>query len=475
MTVWDPHRRNFLKGGLAGWLLTVSPAAFAKVFGYPRSFAGPMIGAPGPNHFTVWVKTTGAFPVQLEYSDDPTFRTVLKGSTAAALEENDYCVTVRADGLRPATRYYYRLRFNGELDRYKPLPFSTQTAPDGPADFTVAFGSCCRIQYDRVQPIWNVVRQINPDLFLWLGDNIYADSDAPQVLSEFYTAQRLVESLEPLLRGTPQLAIWDDHDFGFNDSDGQNPIKQESLHAFRNYWANPDYGSGGAPGVWFKHSHCGVDFFFLDGRYHRDPSATPGSARKTMLGPAQKAWLKSELAKSSTPFKVLVSGGGWSLAEGSGGGDSWAVYQHERDEIFDFIRDRGITGVVCISGDSHMGELNCIPRSAQGGYDIYDMCSSPLAQMCAVKQLDQVPEVRVRDVWSRSVNVGVMRFEMGASPKLTYTLHDVLGNRVWEPLVLTPADLKNGAKTWDRLSDPKELKRLERHRAGRGYYGSDPS
>lgn len=193
-----------------------------------------------------------------------------------------------------------------------------------------------------------------------------------------------------------------------------------------------------------------------------------------MLGAAQKAWLKDELLKSRAPFKVLVSGGGWSSAEKADGGDSWAVYLNERDEIFDFIRDRRIGGVVCISGDSHMGELNCVPRSSTGGYDIYDMCSSPLAQMPAVKQLEQVPEMRVRDTWSRSVNVGFMRFEMGSRPKLTYTLHDVLGDAVWDPLVLTPDDLKNGVKSWDRLADPEELERLQRYKAGRGYYGSDP-
>jgi alkaline phosphatase D len=444
------------------------------LLGYPRAFAGPMIGAPGPDHFTVWVKTTGAFPVTLEYSRDPSFTTVLKGTTALARAEDEYCVTVRADGLQPSTRYHYRLRFDGDLDRYQPLPYHTTTAPAGPSSFTIAFGSCCRIQFDRAQPIWNVVRQVDPDLFIWLGDNIYADSQAPEVVADFYTRQRLVETMEPFIRSTPQLAIWDDHDFGYDNSDGLNPIKDQSLRLFRNYWANPASGSGGAPGIWFKQSYGGVDFFCLDGRYFRDPSKSPDTPAKTMLGATQKAWLKEELLKSRAPFKVLASGGGWSSAEARDGGDSWGVYLHERNEIFDFIRDNKISGVMCISGDSHMGELNCIPRSAQGGYDIYDMCSSPLAQMPAVKQLDQVPELRVRDVWSRSVNVGVMRFEMGPSPRMTYTLYDVLGKAVWEPLVLTPADLRNGVQSWDRLADPKEIKRLERYKSGRGYYGEDP-
>lgn len=433
-----------------------------------------MVGAPGPNHFTVWVRASGSFLVELEYSTSPTFEKVLKGSSALARRENENCVTVRAMGLRPGTRYYYRLRFAGELDRYQPLPFHTTTAPAGPASFSVAFGSCCRIQFDRNQPIFDVVQRLEPNMFFWLGDNIYADTEDSGALSELYTRQRVVEKLEPLLRSTPQLAIWDDHDFGYNDSDGLSPFKAEALRLFRSYWANPGSGTDGAPGIWFKQSYGGVDFFFLDGRYYRAASTDPDSPAKTMLGPVQKAWLKAELLKSRAPFKVLVSGGGWSSAE-KGDGDSWAVYQNERNEIFDFIRDRRIDGVLCISGDSHMGELNCIPRSAQGGYDIYDMCSSPLAQMPAVKQLAQVPEMRVRDVWSRSVNVGFMRFEMGSRPRLTYTLHDVLGEPIWDPLVLTPDDLRNGVKSWDRLADPDEIKRLERYKSGRGYYGTDPS
>ena len=134
----------------------------------------------------------------------------------------------------------------------------------------------------------------------------------------------------------------------------------------------------------------------------------------------------------------------------------------------------GIEGVVCISGDSHMGELNCIPRSEVGGYDIYDFCSSPLAQAPAAKHTRQVPEVRIRDTWTRSTNVGLMRFDMTASPPtLTYNLHDVLGKPVWAPLVLTPADLRNGVRTWDEKADPLELERLQRFKDGKGYYGFD--
>lgn len=472
---WKIARRSLMHGGLASGLLAFAPRAWAQMLGYPRSLEGPMVGATGPDHFSIWVHASGAFEVQLEYATDPDFETVKFGEKARARPEDDCCVVLRAAGLKPDTRYWYRLRFAGELDRHQPLPFHTRTAPAGPADFRVAFGSCCRIQFDREQRIFHAIRQTEPDMFLWLGDNIYADSDYPPAIADLYQRGRVVESLEPMLRTTPQLAIWDDHDFGYNDSDGTSPFKADALRVFRNFWANPSYGEADNPGLYFKHSYGGVDFFFLDGRYHRDKANAPDGPGKTMLGAKQKAWLKRVLKASRAPFKIMVSGGGWSSAEAQGGGDSWAVYQTERNEIFDFIRDEKIGGVVCISGDSHMGELNCIPRSDQGGYDIFDFCSSPLAQMPANRFLRQVPELRVRDVWFRSVNFGLMRFEMGAKPKLTYTLHDVLGDPIWDPLVLTPDDLRNGVRSWDRLADPNELKRLERHRSGRGYYGVDPA
>lgn len=468
------RRRTFLKGSGLAALFAAIPRSWAGVLGYPRALQGPMIGSPGPNHFTVWVRASGAFEVSLEYSTDRYFKTVQRGSSAMASADNDCCVVLRAEGLQPDTAYWYRLKYAGEEDRYQYLPHRTKTAPRGPADFRIAFGSCCRIQYDPDQRIWNAVRALEPDMFFWLGDNIYADSDQHAALVDLYGRGRVVERLEPLLRSTPQLATWDDHDFGYNNSDGASPYKQDALQVFRNFWANPGYGEAANPGVYFKQHYGGVDFFVLDGRYHRDATDKTDDAGKTMLGAAQKAWLKRELKASRTPFKVLAIGGGWSSAENEKGGDSWGVYLTERNEIFDFIRDQDIGGVVCISGDSHMGELNCIPRSEQGGYDFYDFCSSPLAQMPAAKNTRQAPEVRVRDTWTRSVNVGLMRFDMtGAEPTLTYTLHDAMGEPVWDALVLTPSDLKNGVKTWHRKSDPEELQRLERFKRGGGYYGYD--
>jgi alkaline phosphatase D len=157
---------------------------------------------------------------------------------------------------------------------------------------------------------------------------------------------------------------------------------------------------------------------------------------------------------------VLACGSGWSSEDGPAG-DTWAAFRRERDALFDYIRDRGIEGVFLISGDTHFGEVNCIPWSERGGYDLYDFVSSPLAQGTGTSFLDSDPEIRIRQPWFRTVNFGLLDFEWEPEPKVTFTLRDVRGDRTWDPITLTSAELRNGASTWRAKIDPKELERRE--------------
>ncbi|MEZ5531289.1 MAG: alkaline phosphatase D family protein [Steroidobacteraceae bacterium] len=444
-------RRRFL-GGAAGALgAALAPwRAWPGTFGYPRLQQGPMIGDTGPTHLSIWGRANGPYQVAFEYSKDRAFTAPLRSAPVAATAAGDFTAVVRIDGLEPGTVYWYRPLVDGVVDRYQSVPFATRTAPAGAADFRVAFGSCARFARDPVQRIFDTVVRESPDLFLWLGDNVYADSEAPEAIADEYRRQRMVHSLLPLNRTTSQLAIWDDHDFGYNNSDGTSPFKDASLATFRNYWANPSYGLPDAPGVFFRKSFGGVDFFMLDGRYYRAPNGDPDGPRKSFLGAAQNAWLRAELAASRAPFKILACGSGWSMADGVDG-DTWAAFRTERDALFDFLRDRRIEGVVLISGDSHVGELNCIPWSARGGYDLYDLVSSPLAQSPSSSWVTQSPEIRMRQVYAGGANVGLLHFTPVPDPTLTFTLYDEWGLTPWAPLRLTPADLRNGVESWRRL------------------------
>ena len=401
--------------------------------GYPRIMQGPMVGAVGEQSALIWLRTTGEYRVAIEYGTDFELGSTLLTDPIVASKANDYTMIVTIEGLEPATEYFYRVLVNGKGDKYlkEYPPFRFKTAPTRGADasFRVAFGSCPKFQDDRIQPIWPVIWGYQPDLFFWIGDNIYGDTLDPDILREEYRRQRDVAGVLPVIRNISNLAVWDDHDFALNNHDRTNPIKEQALEVFKQYWPNPSYGMADVPGVFFTYSYGDVDFFFVDDRYYRDPNADPDGPQKTMLGRAQFEWLQIRLKKSAAVFKVIVSGSGFSTAKGEGG-DSWAAFLHERNRLFDFIRDQEITGVVMLSGDSHVGELNVIPWSEHGGYDLYDLVSSPLAQRNPDSWLHRRPERRIRPVYFLGSNVGVVDFLLDDPPRLMYRLIDIHGRSV---------------------------------------------
>ena len=439
-----------------------------------RVLQGPMLGAVTPTSIQVWLRVSDEFLVAIAISESPQFEKQHITQPLRAQVADDLAVTIFASDLKPGTRYFYRVFLDGKRGGYAtdaPVHyFVTAPGPGSPAAFSVATGSCARYAEDPDQLIWRAVDSANPDLFVWLGDNIYGDAAQATVLSEEYQRQRGARLYQSIAPRIPQLAIWDDHDFGINNGDRTNPFKDKALSTFRKYWANPAYGLDGTPGVFFEYQYGGVDFFFLDVRYYRDPNAAPDREGKTMLGAAQKRWLKARLKSSSAPFKVLLSGSGWSAAKGPGD-DSWAAFMTERNELFDYVRDEGINGVVLVSGDTHVAELNAIPWSDKGGYDYYDLTSSPLAQGTSDSFLERRPEARIRQVYFGSVNFGLLTFDMrSADPLLEYNVINYRGEAVWEPLRLHASELVYGMATWKDNMDELSRSRYESAINGGEYY-----
>lgn len=452
------NRRDLMVATALATMLPVAARADRNDLGQPRVVEGPMMGPVGPDKASIWLRLSGDyFDAFIEYAEDPDDGPWLKTPSFRADAVDDFCVTVGIEGLKPATQYYYRLVVNGGRDRYlknfPPFPF--RTAPDGPARFRVAFGSCARIQSDPLQPVWLVMEDWRPDLLLWLGDNIYGDSLDVEMLANEYRRQRFVASYQTIGRSVPQLAIWDDHDFGLDGYDRTSPVKDQSLSIFKNYWANPAYGLAETPGVFFAHAHGGVDFFFLDGRYHRSPSTDDDGPDKTMLGAGQFDWLCGQLSRSTAPFKIISCGTGWSGQQGAHG-DSWSGYLTERDRLFDFMRDEAVTGVILLSGDTHFPQVTCIPRSEQGGYDLYNLVSSALAQQVEF-ELSAPIDIRRRlgsDKLIRNPvfgvnNFGVLDFDLTIEdPELRFNIVTSWGKILYEPLVLRASDLQNGVVSW---------------------------
>jgi alkaline phosphatase D len=176
----------------------------------------------------------------------------------------------------------------------------------------------------------------------------------------------------------------------------------------------------------------------------------------------QKTWLKDSLKASEAIFKIIISGSGWSNSKGPGG-DSWASFLSERNELFDYIRDEKVEGVLLLSGDTHIGELNTIPWSENGGYDMYDLVSSPLAQNPSDSGADNRPELRIRKPESTSANFGLLRFDFHERPVATFKLIDEFGRYSWSPFKIFADELKNGVTSWRRTIDPVELERQKEY------------
>jgi len=427
--------------------VTAGVAAAHSERGYPRLMQGPMLGSGSPTSIRIWMRGSGDFRYAVQYATSRDFENASVTPEQTAQKRHDYTLVFEIDGLEPGTRYFYRLLAEGRVSKYQRdrLPASFETPPEEHGRFRVATGSCARAQASGLQPIWDVVSRLEPDLFFWTGDNIYGDALDPDILAEEYRRQREVRSIIPVLAHVPQLATWDDHDYGLNNHDRTSPGKRDALRVFKRYWPNPSYGLPDTAGIFFSYGYRGVDFFFIDNRYHRDPNKAPNGPGKTMLGDAQFEWLVDGLERSEAVFKVIVSGSGFNSAKGPTG-DAWSAFLHERDRLFNEIAERGINGVVLFSGDTHAAELNRIESPHPLGYPFYEIASSPLAQEPTSSRPPlSGREARLRDYYNRAANAGVIDFDTsGDDPSIRANVVNQYGEYVWDTLEIRASDLRVG-------------------------------
>lgn len=355
---------------LAAAPLTASPlavgAAFPPIYGSPKGEPastpmrqpappflelGPMLGHTGSTNAGIWVKASrpAKFAVRVGREPDLSDAQVYRGPRLVS--ESACMGHVEVSGLKPAQRYSYCVLLDGRPAMLPPYPSFVTAPPEGrPGHVRFAFISCVGYNHYDSAAGWADMVRTNFDLILFLGDNHYGNSPLPEKQRAAYYDQRRTAGYREITRSTPGYAIWDDHDFGPDNSDGALKGKEQALQCFKEHWANPAYGEPDNPGVYFKFAWGDVDFFMLDGRYHRSPNKSTNTAAKTMLGAAQLAWLKRELTASRAPIKVLAAGGEW---QSHGTDDSWTSFKRERDELFGFIEEQQIPGVLLVSGDRH--------------------------------------------------------------------------------------------------------------------------
>jgi alkaline phosphatase D len=189
--------------------------------------------------------------------------------------------------------------------------------------------------------------------------------------------------LQDFLKSMPHYAIWDDHDYGWNDADGSYPLKQSSRDAFKAYWANPSYGVKD-DAIYTKFTWNDVDVFLLDDRWYRSNDNMKDSVNgkpnpdKQMFGKEQIQWLKNALVQSnSNPninFRIIATGS--QMLNHIKLYDCFLRFPAEYYDLLDFLTDNKINGVVFFTGDRHHSEI--IKRDRKDAYPLFDITSSPL-------------------------------------------------------------------------------------------------
>lgn len=382
----------------------VLAAALAGAAAAASLVAGPMAGYRDARSVVLWFMADGAAAARVEYWPEGRPGEVVRGDTVRLSAAADHAAQLTLTGLAPGTTYRYRVLLDGRVAKgAEPGLFRTESlwqwrnhsfiAAQGHVvpDVKVAFGSCSYFNdppndrsprpngpYGGGEGIFERIADYAPDLMLWLGDNTYlreADVGHAAGIAARYRHDRSQPALQRLLRTGHHLAIWDDHDFGPNDANGSFTYKEAALETFRRYWPNGSGGQPGAPGIFRVVSHYDVDFFLLDGRFHRDADGARAMDDKTMLGAGQLRWLKNALLASTATFRVIVSGSQM-LKTVPPRIEGWSHFARERQGFLDWLAENRVPGVVFLSGDRHHTVLTRLPR--EGQYPLHELTCSPL-------------------------------------------------------------------------------------------------
>jgi len=242
--------------------------------------------------------------------------------------------------------------------------------------YLISFGSCNKQWKD--QSIWHNITANDPDLWIWLGDIIYADTEDMTEMKSDYDGLKGNPSYQGLLKSTEVIGVWDDHDYGENNA-GKNYQKKDSSKLLILDFLDIDRDAEvyDHPGLYqsyeYKVGDLSIKVVLLDVRYFRDD---PGRQGGTILGDDQWLWLKEQLTNSDSDVHII--GGGIQFLPEDHRFEKWANYPEERTKFLDLISDSGINNPILISGDRHLAEMSMVSLAnfLRKKIDIdWDLCS----------------------------------------------------------------------------------------------------
>ena len=398
-----------------------------------RLVHGPLVGNVSGSTASFWVRTATKTSVQVTVTDATSGEVVTTSSAVESDPKEDFTAVAEVSGLKPDTEYAYSIKL-GDKDCVadNKQQFRTLPAKGAASKFVIAFGGGAGYVPPN-ERMWNTIGSFDPQAILLFGDNVYID-DPESVVMQQYTYHRRQSRPEwrKLTARSPVYTIWDDHDFGTNDSWGGADIdipfwkKDWVFPIFRQNWANPGYGGGDdQPGCWYSFHIGDVDFIMLDCRYYRTSPKDKSGKEKTMLGPVQKKWLKEQLKSAKGTFKVICSSVPWDFRTKGDSADTWTGYKEEHEEILGFLDTQKIEGVVLMSADRHRSDAWKLDRP--NGYDLYEFNSSRLTNQHVHPTMEKQGAIFS---YNEPQSFGLVTFDTTLEdPQVTYEVVNIDGKK----------------------------------------------
>jgi len=331
---------------------------------------GPVFGDVTEAQANVFVRTSEAATVVLEYSTDPGLQNPFRTGQFLTNDQHDFTTIVPITGLMPETTYYVNVLVNDAPQFDQPYPMFTTFPVPGTSR---AFSFVVLSDFRTVEQIESEVQTFasasaEQPAFAFIGGDF--DHRNPQTLearremfkSLYDSDTPLMSEFAPLiLRRMAIVHQWDDHDSGLNNLDKNYPDWDLAQQAFEEYV--PSYPLPLIkPGIWQHFWYAQAECFVLDCRSQRDPGTDPDGPDKSMLdgnnlGPTgELAWLENGLRASTAKWKIIFT----SVITNPSAkeNDAWGAYQTEWSALKNFILTNNITNVVFISGDLHLGAID---------------------------------------------------------------------------------------------------------------------
>ncbi len=402
-------RRRLLKSGLGSAALvtlgSIARPAISRAADRPVVTHGIQSGDVSTDSGVIWARADRPSRMLAEVSTTESFRDIHAAVAIDALPESDFTAKALFENLPSGQEIFYRIRFED-------LAYPTVTSEPHVGHFRTAPGRGQSVSFvwsgDTAGQGWGIDEARGgmrtyatmlcnrPDFFIHCGDSIYADCPIPerqtlpngeiwrnivtedksriaQTLADYrgnYKYNLLDNNLREFNAVIPTLAQWDDHEVTNDWWPGETRpdyrdrsallLAARGRRAFHEYM--PTRQSMTDTGRIYRKISYGpmLDVFMLDMRSYRgsniDRLRGGDTAKASILGSVQAAWLKQELKASQATWKVIAADLPIGLVSDDAIAHSDGPPQGRENEIADllsFIKRAGVHNIIWITADMH--------------------------------------------------------------------------------------------------------------------------